>query len=54
MWAVRFSVTVQQVREDESQVPADGKVAAALAGTAEQFAGLAAWAADEARFCNLG
>ncbi len=29
-------------------------MAAALAGTAEQFAGLAAWAADEARFCDLG
>ena len=52
--AVRFSVTVRQVLEDGSVVPADGEVAAALAGTAEQFAGLAAWAADEARFCDLG
>ena len=43
--AVRFSVTVRQVLEDGSVVPADGEVAAALAGTAEQFAGLAAWAA---------
>ena len=51
---VRFSVTVRQVMEDGSEVPADGEVAAALAGTAEQFAGLAAWAADEARFCDLG
>ena len=50
----RFSVTVRQVLEDGSEVPADGEVAAALAGTAEQFAGLAAWAADEARFCDLG
>jgi hypothetical protein len=52
--AVRFSVTVRQVLEDGSEVPADGEVAAALAGTAEQFAGLAAWAADEARFLDLG
>ena len=51
---VRFSVTVRQVMEDGSEAPADGEVAAALAGTAEQFAGLAAWAADEARFCDLG
>ena len=51
---VRFSVTVRQILEDGSEVPADGEVAAALAGTAEQFAGLAAWAADEARFCDLG
>ena len=52
--AVRFSVTVRQVLEDGSEVPVDGEVAAALAGTAEQFAGLAAWAADEARFLDLG
>ncbi len=51
---VRFSVTVRQVMEDGSEAPADGEVAAALAGTAEQFAGLAAWAADEGRFCDLG
>ena len=51
---VRFSVTVRQVREDGSEVPADGEVAAALAGPAEQFAGLAAWAADEARFLDHG
>src|SRR6266545_3611507 len=52
--AVRFSVTVRQVLEDGSEVPADEEVAAALAGTAEQFEGLAAWAADEARFLDLG
>src|SRR6266536_2054878 len=52
--AVRFSVTVRQVLEDGTEVPAEEKLAAALAGTAEQFAGLAAWAADEARFCDLG
>ena len=47
---VRFSVTVRQVREDGSEVPLDGELAAALAAPAEQFAGLAAWAAGEARF----
>jgi hypothetical protein len=51
---VRFSVTVRQVLEDGTEVPAEEELAAALAGTAEQFAGLAAWAADEARFCDLG
>ncbi len=51
---VRFSVTVRQVRDDGSEVPLDGELAAALAAPAEQFAGLAAWAADEARFCDHG
>ena len=51
---VRFSVTVRQVREDGSEVPLDGELAAALAGPAEQFAGLAAWAAEEARYLDLG
>ena len=51
---VRFSVTVRQVLEDGIEVPVEEELAAALAGTAEQFAGLAAWAADEARFCDLG
>ena len=45
---VRFSVTVRQVREDGSEAPVDGELAAALAAPAEQFAGLAAWAAGEA------
>ena len=44
----RFSVTIRQVREDGSEVPLEGEVAAALAAPAEQFAGLAAWAASEA------
>jgi hypothetical protein len=48
---VRFSVTVRQVLEDGTEVPVEEELAAALAGTAEQFAGLAA---DEARFCDLG
>ena len=51
---VRFSVTVRQVREDGSEAPLDEELAAALAAPAEQFAGLAAWAADEARFCDHG
>ncbi|MGH3181655.1 MAG: ISKra4 family transposase [Streptosporangiaceae bacterium] len=52
--AVRFSVTVRQVREDGSEAPVDGELAAALAGPAEQFAGLVSWAAEEARFCDHG
>src|ERR1035437_8805015 len=51
---VRFSVTVRQVLEDGTEVPAEEEVAAALAGTAEQFAGRAAWAADEARYLDHG
>jgi hypothetical protein len=51
---VRFSVTVRQVREDGSEVPLGGELAAALAGPAEQFAGLAAWTAAEARYLDLG
>jgi hypothetical protein len=51
---VRFSVTVRQVLEDGSEAPAEEELAAALAGTAEQFAGLLSWAGEEARFCDLG
>jgi len=51
---VRFSVTVRQVREDGSEVPLDGELAAALAGPAEQFAGLAAWTADAAVYLDHG
>jgi hypothetical protein len=51
---VRFSVTVRQVLEDGSEAPVDGEVAAALAGPAEQFAGLAARAADEAGYLDHG
>jgi hypothetical protein len=50
----RFSVTIRQVRDDGSEAPLEGELAAALAGPAEQFAGLAAWAADEARYLDLG
>ena len=51
---VRFAVTVGRVREDRTEAPVEGELAAALAGQAEQFAGLAAWAAGEARFCDHG
>ena len=50
----RFSVTVRQVREDGSEAPLEGEVAAALAAPAEQFAGLAAWAAEEAGYLDHG
>ncbi len=51
---VRFSVTVRQVREDGSEAPLGWELAAALAGPAEQFAGLAAWAAEEAGYLDHG
>ncbi len=51
---VRFSVSVRQVLEDGSEAPLEGELAAALAAPAEQFAGLAAWAADEARYLDHG
>ena len=40
--------------EDGSEVPLDGELAAALAAPAEQFAGLAAWAAGEAGYLDHG
>jgi hypothetical protein len=52
--AVTLSVTVRQVREDGSEVPADGELAAALADSAEQFAGLLTWAAGESGFLDHG
>ena len=51
---VRFSVTVRQVREDGSEASLDAELAAALAAPAEQFAGLAAWAASEAGYLDHG
>jgi hypothetical protein len=51
---VRFSVTVRQVRDDGSEAPLEQELAAALAGPAEQFAGLAAWAAGEACYLDHG
>ena len=50
----RFSVTVRQVREDGSEAPLEGELAAALAAPAGQFAGLAAWAAEEAGYLDHG
>jgi hypothetical protein len=52
--AVTVSVTVRQVREDGSEALADGELAAALADSAEQFAGLLTWAADESAFLDHG
>ncbi len=50
----RFTVTVRQVLEDGTEAPLEGELAAALAGPAEQFAGLAAWAAGEAGYLDHG
>jgi hypothetical protein len=51
---VKFTVTVRQVREDGSEVPLDAELATALAAPVRQFAGLAAWTADEARYPGHG
>jgi hypothetical protein len=45
---------VRQVREDGSEAPLDGDLAAALAAPAEQFAGLATWTAGEAAYLDHG
>jgi hypothetical protein len=47
-------VTVTQVNEDGSESPADGELAAALAGTAEQFSAMLAWAAEDAASLDHG
>jgi len=51
---VKFSVTIRQVRDDGSEAPLEQELAAALAGPADQFAGLAAWAAGEACYLDHG
>jgi hypothetical protein len=51
---VKFTVTIRQVLEDGSEAALEGELAAALGGPAEQFAGLAAWTADEARYLDHG
>ena len=51
---VRVSVTVTQVHEDGSESPVDGKLAAALAGPAEQFSQMIGWAAQEAAGADHG
>jgi hypothetical protein len=48
--AVTLSVTVRQVRDDGTEAPVDGELAAALSGPAGQFAGLLTWAADKSGF----
>jgi len=52
--AVSVTVTVTQVNEDGSESPADGELAAALAGTAEQFSAMLAWAAEDAAGLDHG
>ena len=52
---VGCSVTVRQVREDGGRGPAGrGAGGGAKASPAERFAGLAAWAADEAGYLDHG
>jgi len=52
--AARLLVTVRRVGEDGSEAAADGELAAALADSAEQFAGLLTWAAEESRYLDHG
>ena len=52
--AARLTVTVRQVLEDGSEVAVDGELAAALEESAEQFAGLVTWVADESRYLDHG
>jgi hypothetical protein len=47
-------VTVRRVLEDGSEAAVDGELAAALEESAEQFAGLVTWAADESRYLDHG
>ncbi|MQS95797.1 hypothetical protein E4A44_28960, partial [Escherichia coli] len=51
---VKFTVTIRQVLEDGSEAALEGELAEALAAPAEQFAGLAAWTAGEARWLDHG
>ena len=46
--AVSVTVTVTEVREDGSEVPVDGELAAALAAPVSQFSSMLAWTAGEA------
>lgn len=52
--AISVSVTVTQVNEDGSQDPAGGELAAALAGTAEQFSTMLTWAVQDAAGVDHG
>ena len=47
-------MTVTQVHEDGSESPVDGELAAALAGPAEQFSQMIAWAAEQAAGADHG
>ena len=48
----KFTVTVRRVLEDGTEVPLEEELAAALDAPAEQFAGLAAWTAEEAGYLD--
>ena len=52
--AVSVSVTMTQVDEDGREGPVDGELAAALAGPAERFSQMIAWAAQEAAGADHG
>jgi hypothetical protein len=52
--SVSVAVTVTQVNEDGTEAPADGELAAALAGTADQFSAMLAWAAEDAAGLDHG
>ena len=52
--AARLLVTVRQVGEDGTEAAAGGELAAALADSAEQFAGLLTWAAEESGLLDHG
>ena len=45
---VKVSVTVTQVREDGTEGPVDGELAAALAGPAGRFSEMLSWTAWQA------
>jgi hypothetical protein len=52
--AVSVSVTMTQVNEDGSESPVDGELSAALAGPAERFSEMIAWAARDAAGADHG
>ena len=52
--AVRVSVTVTRVNDDGSESPADGELAAALAGPVARFSAMAAWAEGDAAGLDHG
>lgn len=49
---MRIRVTFRQVLDDGTEAELDSELAAALEESAEQFAGLAGWAGDEARYLD--